>query len=136
LIELGRCLRAPTILTTKGSKMDVDDLKWIAEIVEKLQVPQTHNERKRLTKILERVAPAMITTLDYTTVVGFSSYNDKDEIVRSGEMCNGCGQDHYYDEGNPRHREIGVKRDGTGGEECCVKQLFQVLKDEEEKEDK
>jgi hypothetical protein len=116
--------------------MDVDELKWIAEVIEKLQVPQTYNERQRLTKILERVAPAMIKALDYTAVVGFSSYNDKDELVRSGQMCNGCGHDHYFDEGNAKHRKIGVKRDGTGGEECCVEQLFQVLKEEENAEDK
>ena len=48
--------------------MDNKDLEWISDVIDKLQVPQTHNERQRLTKILERVAPALIKVLDYTTI--------------------------------------------------------------------
>lgn len=116
------------------------ELEWIADVIKKLQVPQTYTERQRLTKILERLAPDLIIALDETMLGGFSTYftNDQgeDELVKAGHSCNGCGQDHYFEEGNPKHWDIGVKRDGSGGEQCKVEKLLQVLEDAEKKEDK
>lgn len=120
--------------------MENNDLVWIRDVIEKLQVPMTYNERKRLTNILVKVAPALIETLDETAMAGFSTYftNDKgeDELIRAGHTCNACGQDHYFEEGNPKHWDIGVKRDGTGGEQCKYEKLLQVLEDAEKEEDK
>ena len=106
--------------------MDSKELEWIADVIDKLQSPMVHNERQRLTKILERVAPALIKAIDYTAVVGFSSYNADGTPMRKGQSCNGCGQDHYFHKGNPKHR-------GTENEQCCVETLFQILEDEEKK---
>jgi len=116
------------------------ELEWIGEIAEKLQVPMTYTERQRLTKTLVDVAPDLIKALDETIFAGFSTYftNDagEDELVKAGHSCNGCGQDHYFKENNPKHSDIGVKRDGTGGEQCEVEKLLQILEDAENKEDK
>ena len=120
--------------------MENNDLKWIKDLIYKLQDPMTHNERQRLTKILVKVSPALIEVLDYTALAGFSTYhtNDKgeDELVRAGHTCNSCGQDHYFEKGNPKHWDTGVKRDGTGGEQCRYEKLLQVLEDAEKEEDK
>ena len=111
--------------------MENKELAWITEVIEKLQVPQTYNERERLTKILKRVAPALIKVLDYTAIQYFVSH-DKDGVKDHGHTCNSCGQDHYYMEKNPKHCETGVKRDGTGGEPCKYEELLQILKESEE----
>jgi len=116
--------------------MDSKELEWIADVVNKLQSPMVYNERQRLTKILERVAPALIKAIDYTAVVGFSTYNENDEVVRGGETCNGCGQDHYFAEGNPKHYSGGTRDNPDAKLPCVVEDLFQVLKEEESKEDK
>lgn len=116
--------------------MDSKELEWIAEVVDKLQSPMVYNERQRLTKILERVAPALIKAIDYTAIAGFSSIGPDDTLVRTGQSCNGCGQDHYFNENNPKHIQLGVKRDGTGGEQCCIESLFQILEEEQKNEDK
>jgi len=117
--------------------MEINELAWIKDVVEKLQVPQTYNERERLTKILHKAAPAIIDVLDYTAMAGFTTYN---VIVgtreNAGHTCNGCGQDHFFDEGNAKHCKPGTKRDGTGGEPCRVEDLFHILKELEETEDK
>lgn len=116
------------------------ELEWIGEIAEKLQVPITYNERQRLTKTLVDVAPDLIKALDEVIFSGFSTYfrNDagEDELVKAGHTCNGCGQDHYFEKGNPKHWDIGVKRDGTGGEQCEVEKLLQKLEDAEKEKDK
>jgi len=113
--------------------MENKDLAWIADVIEKLQVPQTYNERERLTKILKRVAPALIRTLDYTAVVGFTSYTADDEIRKTGEMCNSCGTDYEFGSNYPRHRTVGEDREG---EPCRYEELIHILKEEEKKEDK
>ncbi len=115
--------------------MENTDLEWIADVIEKLQVPQTYNERQRLTKILERVAPALIRVLDYTAIQHFVSH-DKDGIKDRGHTCNACGQDHYYKENNPKHCETGADRDGNGGEPCRYSELLTILAEEQKNEDK
>lgn len=115
--------------------MENKDLEWIVDVIEKLQVPQTHNERLRLTKILERVAPALIGVVDYTALQYFVS-RDKDGMKDHGHTCNACGQDHFYMEKNPKHRETGADRDGNGGKPCRYEELLQLLKEEEQNEDK
>jgi len=119
--------------------MENKDLEWIADVIEKLQVPQTYNERQRLTKILERVAPAMIKVLDWTALAKFSTWKEgceDDETVYAGHTCNACGQDHYIEEGNPKHRETGADQDGNGGEPCRYEELLQLLQAEQPNEDK
>ncbi len=116
--------------------MENEDLAWIADVIEKLQVPQIYNERERLTKILKRVAPALIRTLDYTAVVGYISCTDDDEIKKTGETCNSCGADYEFGSNYPRHRIVGQDREGKGGEPCRYEELVQLLKEEEKKEDK
>jgi hypothetical protein len=120
--------------------MDSKELEWIAEVVEKLQVPQHYNERQRLVKILERVAPAIIKTLDYTAMVGFSTYHTDDDgidtLVKAGHTCNGCGQDHYFEEENPKHYSGGTRDNPDAKLPCRVEDLFQLLEEEERKEDK
>lgn len=115
--------------------MENKDLEWIAEVIEKLQVPQKYNERERLTKILKRVAPALIKVLDWTALSKFST-GDKEEWTYCGHSCNACGQDHYIEENNPKHRETGADRDGNGGEPCRYEELLQVLEDIQKEEDK
>jgi len=118
--------------------MENKDLEWIADVIEKLQVPQTYNERQRLTKILERVAPALIRVLDWTALSKFRMWKEglgDDETEYAGHTCNACGQDHYIDENNPKHCETGVKRDGTGGKPCRYEELLQLLREEQKKED-
>ena len=120
--------------------MENKELEWIGEIADKLQVPMTYNERQRLTKILVEVAPYLIKTRDEVMYTGFSTYytddDGNDTLVKAGHSCNGCGQDHYFREGNPKHWDIGVKRDGSGGEQCIVEILLQILEDAENKKDK
>ena len=111
--------------------MENKDLAWIIDVIEKLSVPQTYNERQRLTKILVQVSPALIKVLDYTAIQYFGSH-DKDGVKDHGHTCNSCGQDHYYMEKNPKHCETGVKRDGSGGEPCKYEELLQVLREAEE----
>jgi len=115
--------------------MDNKDLEWIADVVAKLQTPQVYTERERLTKILKKVAPALIKVLDYTVIQHFTSL-DKDGIKDRGHTCNACGQDHYYSENNPKHCETGADRDGNGGETCRYVELIQILEEEKNKEDK
>ena len=113
--------------------METNELAWITDVIAKLQVPQTHNERQRLSKILEKAAPAIIAALDYTAMTGFSTYNNDengdDILVKAGHTCNGCGQDHYFEEGNAKHYAGETKS-------CRVEDLFQILKELEEAEDK
>lgn len=120
--------------------MDSKEFEWIANVINKLQVPQTYTERQRLTKILERVAPALIKALDYTAIVEFSTYHTdddgKDTLVKSGHTCNGCGQDHYFEEGNPKHYSGGTRDNPDAKLPCCIEDLFQLLAEEENKEDK
>lgn len=120
--------------------MQNSDLKWIKDVIFKLQSPMTYNERKRLTDILVGVSPALIDALEHSALSGFSTYftNDKgeDELVRAGHTCNACGQDHYFKENNPKHIDTGVKRDGTGGEQCRYEKLLQILEDAEKEKDK
>lgn len=116
--------------------MENKDLEWIADVVEKLQTPQTYNERQRLAKILERVAPALIKALNETAIMQYGRPNDEDKFIPTGHTCNGCGHDYEYFSGGPKHRFLGVKRDGTDGEQCSVESLFQLLKEEQQKEDK
>lgn len=116
--------------------MENKDLEWIKDVIAKLQVPQTYNERERLTKILKAAAPAIIEALDQTAVMQFGRPRDDNKFVATGHTCNGCGQDHHYDEGNPKHMVVGLRRDGTGGEQCKVERLFQNLAELEVKQDK
>ena len=116
--------------------MENKDLVWIKDVIVKLQVPQTYNERQRLTKILQDAAPAMIEALDHTVASQYGQPRDDNKFVATGQTCNGCGQDYWYDEGNPKHMVIGMKRDGTGGEQCKVEHLFQTLAELEVKQDK
>jgi hypothetical protein len=117
--------------------METNELAWITDVIAKLQVLQTYNERERLIKILKKAAPAIIAALDYTAMSGFSTYNETDGLMtKAGHSCNGCGQDHYFEEGNAKHCKPGTKRDGTGGEPCRVEDLFHILKELEETEDK
>lgn len=119
----------------KGSRMENKELGWIAEVIEKLQVPQTHNERERLTKILKTVAPALIKVLDWTALSKFST-GDNEEWTYSGHSCNACGQDYYIKENNPEHKETGADRDGNGGEKCRYEELLQILTELQKEEDK
>ena len=117
--------------------MENKDLEWIADVIEKLQSPMVYNERQRLTKILERVAPALIEAIDYTAIVGFSSYNEQeDKFTRCGETCNGCGQDHYFAEENPKHYSCGTRDNPDAKLPCVVEDLLHILKKEEADEDK
>lgn len=113
------------------------ELEWIKNVVEKLQQPQTYNERQRLIKILETVAPALIKVVDYTAVVEFGScVHDDNEVKPDGHTCNGCGQDHYFDEGNAKHYTGGTRENPDAQTPCCVEDLFLILKGLEETEDK
>lgn len=120
--------------------MDNKDFEWIADVVAKLQVPQHYNERQRLLKILVEVAPAIIEALDYTAVVGFSTYHTdddgKDTLVKAGHTCNGCGQDHYFEEDNPKHYSGGTRDDPDAKLPCCVEDLFHILEEAQNKKDK
>ena len=120
--------------------MDSKELEWITDVIAKLQVPQVYNERERLTRILKKVAPALIKALDYTAVVGFSTYhtddNGKDTLVKAGHTCNGCGQDHYFAEENPKHYSGGTRNDPNAKLPCIIEDLFQLLEEVQEEEDK
>ena len=116
--------------------MDTKELEWIKDVIEKLQVPQTYNERQRLTRILQKVAPAMIRVIDYTAIVGFVSYIDDDTKVREGHTCNGCGHDYHYNEGGTKHYTGGTRDDPDAKTPCCVEDLFQILEEAEKEEDK
>jgi hypothetical protein len=56
--------------------------------------------------------------------------------VKTGETCNGCGQDSDTDGAKPKHRDIGVKRDGTEGKMCAIEHLYQFLEELEKESDK
>jgi len=120
--------------------MENNDFAWIKDVIAQLQVPITHNERVRLTKILVKVAPALIDAVDYTAMAGFSTYHTdddgKDTLVRAGHTCNGCGQDHYFEEGNPKHYSGGTRDDPDAKLPCVVEDLFQLLEDIKKEEDK
>ena len=120
--------------------MENKELEWIAEVAEKLQSPQTYNERQRLTKILERIAPALIEALNYTAVVGFSTYHTDDDgndtLVHAGHTCNGCGQDHYFAEENPKHYSGGTRDNPDAKLPCIVEDLFHLLAEIQKEEDK
>ena len=120
--------------------MDIKELEWIRDVIEKLQHPLTYNERKRLTNTLVKVAPALIKVVDYTAIVGFSTYHTdddgKDTLVKAGHTCNGCGQDHYFAEDNPKHYSGGTRDDPDAKLPCVVEDLLQLLEDTRTEEDK
>lgn len=118
--------------------MENKDLAWIATVIDRLQKPLTYNERQRLTKILERVAPALLNVLDWTALSKFRMWKEgpgDEETKYAGHTCNACGQDHFIDDDNPKHRETGADRNGNGGEPCRYEELLQLLKEEQKKEE-
>lgn len=113
--------------------MENKELKWIAEVIEKLQVLQTYNEGERLTKILKKVAPALIAALDYAALSKFSIHDpdseDKNSMIYAGHTCNACGHDYFIEENNAKHSRICVGRDGKGGLDCRYEKLLTLLKE-------
>ena len=114
-------------------------LEWIKDVAEKLQVPQTYNERQRLLKIMEKAMPLIIETLEETAHTGYGTHEPADDgeyaWVPSGYTCNGCGFDH-------RFKEKGVSdvddcrpitdRAGNVIKVCKVNTLIDFLKELEE----
>lgn len=120
--------------------MENVELKWITEVIEKLQTPQTYNEREKLTKILKQAAPAIIKALDETATQGWGQIKTctdlTEQFIKTGETCNGCGEDFSFESTKPKHRDLGKRRDGTKGEKCSIEHLYQVLEGLEKNSDK
>ena len=120
--------------------MENSELNWITEVIEKLQRPQTYNEREKLIKILKQAAPAIIKALDETATLAWGQVKTctdlEERFVKTGETCNGCRHDSNLADDEPKHRNIGERRDGTGGEKCSIEHLYQVLEELEKDSDK
>ena len=113
----------------------------IIQVIEKLQRPQTYNEREKLIKILNQAAPAIIKALDETATQGWGQIKTctdlEERFVKTGETCNGCGHDSSFKDDKPKHRKTGKKRDGTDEEKkCSIEHLYQVLEELEKDSDK
>ncbi len=120
--------------------MDNEELKWIAEAAEKLQTPQTWNERQRLLKIVATAIPYVVNALDETAHMSYGQVKTctdlTEQFVKTGETCNGCGQDSDTDGAKPKHRDTGVNRDGAEGKMCAIEHLYQFLEELEKESDK
>ena len=129
MIELERYPLGAAHSRQPGKEMANNDLRWITEVIEKLQVPQRYNERERLTQILKKAAPALIKALNHSAVHGFRMWDensdDEESLIPAGHTCNACGQDHCFEDENPKHRSP-----------CAYEDLLQVLEDIQKEEDK
>ena len=109
--------------------MENKKLKWIKEIADKLQVPQTYNERQRLLKIAGKALPQIVKTLEESAHTGFGNIKSMpdgtEEWTQDGDSCNGCGRDHWYDKRNTQHSD-----------NCEVEKLYQFLEELEKSSDK
>ena len=115
-------------------------LAWIKDIAEKLQVPQTYNERQRLTKIMVEAMPLIITALEESAHTGYGQYGPREDgthdWIACGYSCNGCGRDHKYEiygEHEVVECEPFTDREGNVTRTCKVDELLKFLKQLETK---
>jgi hypothetical protein len=115
-------------------------LEWIKDVAEKLQVPQTYNERQRLTKIMVEAMPLIIEALESSAHTGYGQYGAYDDgqydWIPFGYSCNGCGRDHKYEVNGVQEVvecEPFTDRDGVVTRTCKVTAILKFLKQLETK---